>query len=90
MGLDQLLKVFLCTTGMAMCHPFAQRSSMLQDLERGLKTEVDVINGAVVKKGRKYAIETPLNAQIVELVHATERRERHPSREVFNELSLIG
>ena len=44
---------------------------MLQDLERGLKTE------------------TPLNAQIVELVHATERRERHPSREVFNELSLI-
>ena len=62
---------------------------MLQDLERGLKTEVDVINGAVVKKGRKYAIETPLNAQIVELVHATERRERHHSRAVFNELSLI-
>ena len=59
MGLDQLLKVFLCTTGMALCHPFAQRASMLQDLERGLKTEVDVINGAVVEKGREYAIETP-------------------------------
>ena len=57
---------------------------MLQDLERGLKTEVDVINGAVVEKGREYAIETPPHGSLSWL-HAKERRERHPSREVFNE-----
>jgi 2-dehydropantoate 2-reductase len=30
----------------------ATKASMLQDLERGLKTEVDVINGGVVEKGK--------------------------------------
>ena len=64
----------------------ATKASMLQDLERGLKTEVDVINGAVVEKGREYGIETPLNARVVELMHAMERGERGPGRDVFEEL----
>jgi 2-dehydropantoate 2-reductase len=64
----------------------ATKASMLQDLERGLKTEVDVINGAVVRKGREHGVETPLNARVVELVHAMERDERRPGRDVFGEL----
>lgn len=64
----------------------ATRASMLQDLERGLKTEVDVINGAVVEKGREYGIETPLNARVVELMHAMERGERRPGPDVLGEL----
>ena len=64
----------------------ATKASMLQDLERGLKTEVDVINGAVVRKGREHGVETPLNARVVELMHAIERDERRPGRDVFGEL----
>jgi 2-dehydropantoate 2-reductase len=70
----------------AMRQAGATKASRLQDLERGLKTEVDVINGAVVEKGREHGIETPLNAHVVELMHAMERGERKPGRDVFEEL----
>jgi 2-dehydropantoate 2-reductase len=70
----------------AMGHAGATKASMLQDLERGLKTEVDVINGAVVDKGREYGVETPVNARVVELMHAMERGERKPGRDVFGDL----
>ena len=69
----------------------ATKASMLQDLERGIKTEVDVINGGVVKKGEEHGVETPLNSRVVERVHAMERGERRPGREVFGELrELVG
>jgi 2-dehydropantoate 2-reductase len=64
----------------------ATKASMLQDLERGIKTEVDVINGAVVEKSREYGVETPLNARVVDFMHAMERGERRPGRDVFEEL----
>jgi 2-dehydropantoate 2-reductase len=70
----------------AMGHAGATKASMLQDLERGAKTEVDVINGGVLERGREYGVETPLNEHIVELMHAMERGERRPGREVFEEL----
>jgi 2-dehydropantoate 2-reductase len=70
----------------AMQQAGATKASMLQDLERGLKTEVDVINGGVVEKGREYGVETPLNSRVVELMHAMEREERRPGRDVFVEL----
>ena len=72
--------------GIAMDQAGATKASMLQDLERGLKTEVDVINGAVVEKGREYGVQTPLNARVVDLMHAMERGERRPGRDVFAEL----
>jgi 2-dehydropantoate 2-reductase len=72
--------------GVAMGYAGATKASMLQDLERGLKTEVDVINGAVVDRGREYGVETPVNARVVELMHAMERGERRPGREVFEDL----
>ncbi len=70
----------------AMGYAGATKASMLQDLERGLKTEVDVINGAVVDVGREYGVETPVNARVVELMHAMERGERGPGRDVFEDL----
>jgi 2-dehydropantoate 2-reductase len=39
----------------------SNRSSMLQDLERGTLTEVDALNGAVVRRGRRLGIATPVN-----------------------------
>ena len=64
----------------------ATKASMLPDQERGIKTEVDVINGAVVEKGREYGVEAPLNARVVEMMHSMERGERHPGRDVFDDL----
>ena len=43
-------------------------SSMLQDLSRGKKTEIDFINGAVVAKGKDHGIPTPYNSFIVDLI----------------------
>ena len=75
--------------GVAMGYAGATKASMLQDLERGLKTEVDVINGAVVDKGLEYGVETPVNARVVELMRAMEREERRPGRDVFEELGGV-
>jgi 2-dehydropantoate 2-reductase len=73
----------------AMGYAGATKASMLQDLERGLKTEVDVINGAVVDRGRGYGVETPVNRRVVELMHAMERGERRPGRDVFGDLRQL-
>jgi 2-dehydropantoate 2-reductase len=45
---------------------------MLQDILRGKKTEIDYINGAVVKIGAEYGIETPYNSAVVRMVKAKE------------------
>lgn len=64
----------------------ATKASMLQDIERGLPTEVDVINGGVVERGEEYGFPTPLNRRVVELVHAMERGELGPSPRLFDEI----
>ena len=48
------------------------RSSMLQDLEAGRKTEIDYLNGAICAMGRQFAIETPHNDAIVLQIQAAE------------------
>jgi 2-dehydropantoate 2-reductase len=73
----------------AMGYAGATKASMLQDLERGAKTEVDVINGGVVERGREYNVETPLNERVVELMHTMERGERQPDRDALEELRAL-
>ncbi len=48
------------------------RSSMLQDIEAGRRTEIDYINGAIVVKGRETGTPTPYNEAIVYAVKALE------------------
>ncbi len=48
------------------------RSGMLADVEKGRKCEIDYIDGAVVKAGQAVGVETPLCAQVVEIVHGIE------------------
>jgi 2-dehydropantoate 2-reductase len=62
------------------------KPSMLQDLEQGRATEVDVVNGGVARRGRAHAIATPFNDRVVELVHAMERGERSPAPQELTEL----
>jgi 2-dehydropantoate 2-reductase len=65
----------------------ATKASMLQDIERGVPCEVDVINGAVATRGTEHGVPTPLNAGIVEFVHSYERGEARPSPAAFDELA---
>jgi 2-dehydropantoate 2-reductase len=53
----------------------ANRSSMLQDLERGARTEIDSLNGAVVREGRALGVPTPINDFLWRRVR---EREGHP------------
>jgi 2-dehydropantoate 2-reductase len=41
------------------------RNSMLQDLERGKRTEIDQINGAIARLGAAVGIETPVNIEMI-------------------------
>lgn len=50
------------------------KASMLQDLEKGKKTEVDSINGSVSQQGRRVGVPTPCNDTVVEIVHRIEGR----------------
>ena len=50
------------------------KPSLLQSIEKGRKSEVDVIAGAVVREGRKLGIPTPVNQTLVAIVHGIERR----------------
>jgi 2-dehydropantoate 2-reductase len=48
------------------------RSSMLQDLDRGAPTEIDALCGAVVLEARRLGIEAPVNEYLLEAVKARE------------------
>lgn len=50
------------------------RSSMWEDLERRRPTEVDELNGAVVRLGERFGVPTPVNAKLVRLVKEAEAR----------------
>lgn len=49
-------------------------SSMLRDIERGKKTEIDFLNGVFVEMGKKHTIPTPVNETIVRLIKFLEAR----------------
>ena len=49
------------------------RSGMLVDVLNERKTEIDVINGAIVRLGKKYGIPTPVNKTLVAAVKGLER-----------------
>ncbi|MBX3063098.1 MAG: ketopantoate reductase family protein [Anaerolineae bacterium] len=48
------------------------KSSMLQDIEAGSKTEVEMFGGAICALGEKYGIPTPQNATFLKLIRALE------------------
>ena len=54
--------------------PASFRTSILQSLDRKSKTEIDYINGAVVRLGAEEGIRTPVNQALVACVKALEFR----------------
>ncbi len=63
------------------------KPSMLQDFERGRKTEVDFINGYVVKLGHACGVPVHMNATITHLVHQIERGVLQPTRYRMDDLA---
>lgn len=53
----------------------ANRSSMLQDVERGAPTEIGAICGAIARVGATVGVATPLNARLYRLVRQLESGE---------------
>lgn len=70
-GADEYLELFyrelLPATAL---HP----SSMLQDLSAGRPTEIDALNGAVLRMGAAHDVAAPVNAALTRLIHAAEAR----------------
>jgi 2-dehydropantoate 2-reductase len=63
------------------------KPSMLQDFERGRKTEVDFINGYVATLGHASGVPVHMNATITDLVHRIEGGVLQPTRERMSELA---
>jgi 2-dehydropantoate 2-reductase len=52
----------------------ANQSSMLQDILRGSRSEIEAINGAVVREGMRLGVATPVNATLTRLVRALDEQ----------------
>jgi 2-dehydropantoate 2-reductase len=51
----------------------AGKTSMLQDIEAGRKTEVEVFAGKVVELGERFGIPTPVNLNLLRIIHVLEQ-----------------
>ncbi|WP_137894942.1 ketopantoate reductase family protein [Ramlibacter sp. 2FC] len=49
------------------------KASMLQSLEKGSATEIDYVNGSVVRWGERHGVATPINQTLVACVKGVER-----------------
>ena len=60
-------------------------SSTLQSLRRGRPTEIDFLNGEIVKLGQQVGLAAPYNARVVEIVKGVEKsRQFHTPDELIN------
>lgn len=57
------------------------KASMLQDLEKSRKTEIDYINGVVSEKGKEFGVRTPFNDLVVQLLKDAEAQKSVPQFE---------
>jgi 2-dehydropantoate 2-reductase len=62
------------------------KSSSLQSLERGKLTEIDYLNGYIVKNGKRSGIPVPVNTVIVDMIHDIELKKRGITYNNFDNL----
>ena len=63
------------------------KSSSLQSLERGRRTEIDYLNGYICEKGKALGVSTPLNPAVRAMVMEIENGQRPMSLDNLAELS---
>lgn len=68
----------------------ALKSSSLQSLERGRKTEVDYLNGYVVARAEEAGVPVPLNRALVAMIKEIEAGDRRLSTENVGDLMRAG
>ena len=56
------------------------KPSMLQDIEKDKKCEVEAINGVLSEQAKKAGVPTPTNDKVIEIIHLIEKGELHPER----------
>ena len=61
------------------------KSSSLQSLERGRLSEVDYLNGYIVRNAALYGVPVPVNTTIVRMVHEIEQKKRKISCDNFDD-----
>jgi 2-dehydropantoate 2-reductase len=61
------------------------RSSSLQSLERGRRTEIDYLNGYICDRGREHGVPTPVNDAVVTMIRQIEAGTRAISLENLND-----
>ena len=59
------------------------KTSMLQDIEAGRKTEVDIFAGTIVKLGLKHNIPTPYNKILMEMIEIIHENQNIKNREII-------
>jgi 2-dehydropantoate 2-reductase len=57
--------------------PVPNPGSTLQSIKRGQRSEIDYLNGAVVRAAAAVGLDAPVNARLVGLVHEVERTGKH-------------
>jgi 2-dehydropantoate 2-reductase len=65
-----------------------QKPSMGQDMEKGRRTEIEFLNGLVVREGEKVGINARANAVLVDIVKRVEKGDLKPDPKHITELRL--
>jgi 2-dehydropantoate 2-reductase len=65
-----------------------QRPSMGQDMQKGRRTEIEFLNGFVVREGEKVGLSCSANAALTDIVKRVERNELSPDPRHITELRL--
>jgi 2-dehydropantoate 2-reductase len=65
-----------------------QRPSMGQDMLKGRRTEIEFLNGFVVREGEKVGLACPANAALTDIVKRVERGEFAPDPRHITELRI--
>ena len=64
------------------------RPSMGQDMVKGRRTEIDFLNGFIVRKGEEIGLPTPANAALTDIVKRVEKGELQPDPKHLIDLRL--
>jgi 2-dehydropantoate 2-reductase len=60
---------------------------MLQDIRKGWRSEIEFMNGYIVKRGAELGIESPVNSMVIQMIKAKEAME---SRKLNNYIAWEG
>ena len=65
------------------------KPSLLQDMLKGRRTEIDQLNGYVSNRGVALGVATPMNNLVTELLKQVERKELLPSLDMLSRFASL-